>query len=404
MEAGLVETGTVVGIWFVLNIAMSNILKWTFVYGALHLEDGTTRKYQFPCFISVLHMVASWLMCGIYLRFVKGWPDKTLAFKDQLRMVWPLGLCFSLSIASNNLSLLYIYPSLNQMLASMGPLITVGLAVVLTGTRYNHYTWLSMMGISGGLVLCARFDSDLNAIGVMFAVSATVLRGVKSIVQQKLLTEKVDSMLLLFYMAPCAGLSMLVASAISEGTAPLTIFVEGHPTGVMPCIALLVLGSCNACLLNLANFLVTKYTSAVTLQVLGNVKSCLNIGVSLLIFQNKFQATQGVGVAVCLLGTWVYNNRGGKLESAKPMFPVFDACDERPLGKVLPYGVASAAIGNQTEAPGESDDLESLDEDDELLNPRSLQPEILLQTQHQLGCGPGKKGSGIPADVKAQMA
>eukprot|EP00913_Durusdinium_trenchii_P035515 g33235.t1 len=42
---------------------------------------------------------------------------------------------------------------------------------------------------------------------------------------------------------------------------------------------LLVLSGLNACLLNIANFLVTSYTSPVTLQVLGNVKSCLSIAV-----------------------------------------------------------------------------------------------------------------------------
>jgi len=88
--------------------------------------------------------------------------------------------------------------------------------------------------------------------------------------------------------------------------------------------------------LNLANFLVTKHTSAVMLQVLGNVKAArpppsplprpraslllcasphaqrwtqvvLSILVSLLIFGNRVSASSAVGCAVTLAGVAAYN-------------------------------------------------------------------------------------------------
>lgn len=59
--------------------------------------------------------------------------------------------------------------------------------------------------------------------------------------------------------------------------------------------------------LNLANFLVTKYTSAVMLQVLGNVKVVLAILVSLCIFGNRVSASSAVGCAITLVGVGVYN-------------------------------------------------------------------------------------------------
>jgi len=304
-------------VWFVFNAAMSNILKWTYVYGALTMADGSVRRYTYPLFISSLHMLFCWVMCGLYLQFIKGWPEKTLTIRQQIVSVWPLGVCFALSIASNNLSLVYIFPSLNQMLASLGPIITVGLAVMIFGTRYNWYTWASMVSISGGLMICASFDADFNAAGVTFAMLATALRGLKSIMQQRILTEKVDSILLLFYMAPCAGASMLLGSAWQEGAQPVAVLLESEPSGARACALLLALGSCNACFVNLANFLVTKHTSAVTLQVLGNVKSCLNIGVSVVVFGNQIQALQSVGVAVCMFGTWVYNKKGGVYDGAR---------------------------------------------------------------------------------------
>merc|ERR1711865_1123001 len=74
----------------------------------------------------------------------------------------------------------------------------------------------------------------------------------------------------------------------------------------------------NACLLNITNFLVTAYTSPVTLQVLGNVKSCLSIVVSVAIFGNALRPLQGLGVVICLVGVWLYQRHGGVIKTEVP--------------------------------------------------------------------------------------
>merc|ERR1712008_256522 len=101
-------------------------------------------------------------------------------------------------------------------------------------------------------------------------IMATLLRGVKSIVQQRLLTspeEKLDSMSLLFHMS---GPSILFLGLFCAATEYEALYEErlyqpeaAHLWGLI--------------LLTLANFLVTKYTSAIALQVLGNVKVVLSI-------------------------------------------------------------------------------------------------------------------------------
>jgi len=55
------------------------------------------------------------------------------------------------------------------------------------------------------------------------------------------------------------------------------------------------------------NLLVTKYTSAVTLQVLGNVKVVLSIIVSVLIFQNQVSFLAWLGCTITLLGVNWYS-------------------------------------------------------------------------------------------------
>lgn len=77
--------------------------------------------------------------------------------------------------------------------------------------------------------------------------------------------EKLNSMNLLLYMAPIAVIFLL----------PATIFMEDNVVGITIQLAkkdftivwLLLFNSCLAYFVNLTNFLVTKHTSALTLQV-----------------------------------------------------------------------------------------------------------------------------------------
>ena len=59
--------------------------------------------------------------------------------------------------------------------------------------------------------------------------------------------------------------------------------------------------------LNLCNFVVTKRTSAVTLQVLGNVKVVIAIGISLAIFGNSVSTWSAAGCIITLAGVAAYN-------------------------------------------------------------------------------------------------
>jgi len=327
-----VETTVVVLSWFVLNIMIGSSTKWIYLYGVICIEaePRECHPFKFPLTITFIHMVFSWGMCYIQLNYISTKARaRYLTFQEQLEKIAPLSLCTALSIAMGNLSLKYIFPSFNQMLGSMSPLITVALAVCWQGKRFSWWTWGAMPLICGGLALCSLGEVNFSIYGAFHATGATVLRSVKSIISGKLLQgEKIDSVSLLYYMAPWAAVLLLLLAIASEGFEPLWLLIHGlrgtapGPTGLgetvtggAMVVGLLVCSGLNACLLNVANFGVTSYTGPVTLQVLGNVKSCLAIGVSVAIFRNELQFQQGIGVAACLFGVWVYQRRGGEVKA-----------------------------------------------------------------------------------------
>ncbi|KAJ6308228.1 hypothetical protein OIU76_017913 [Salix suchowensis] len=75
-----------------------------------------------------------------------------------------------------------------------------------------------------------------------------------------------------------------------------------------PYIVFLLIGNATvAYLVNLTNFLVTKHTSALTLQVLGNAKAAVAAAVSIMIFRNPVTAMGIAGFAVTIMGVVLYS-------------------------------------------------------------------------------------------------
>jgi hypothetical protein len=112
------------------------------------------------------------------------------------------------------------------------------------------------------------------------------------------------SLNLLSHMAPMALLMLLPLVFVLERDAlsAAAVAVESQPGfGTV-----LALNCCAAAGVNLANFLVTRATSALTLQVLGKAKSVVAVAVSLLLFRNPVSALGMAGYGLCLVGVAAY--------------------------------------------------------------------------------------------------
>ena len=335
------ETVAVILLGFALNISMAISTKWIFVHGDLCNVNGCIQ-YKFPVAITVIHMIFSWFLCRMYIFHVHGEHEIRLTLQEQISEILPLSICFALSVAMGNMSLKFIYPSFNQMLGSMSPLVTVLLAVLVQGKSFSFKTWISMPVICVGLAICSLKEVNFNALGTFYAVGSMVFRAAKTLIQGKLLQHKMDSISLLYYMAPMSAGILFVLMIFMEGLEPILLLMPGPNevglTGRTTLVFLLITSGLNACLLNLVNFLVTSYTSPVTTQVLGNVKSCLSIAISVAIFGNSITVEQTMGVFTCLFGVWIYNQKepnakepttpteraGGPVESTEKLAPVWD--------------------------------------------------------------------------------
>lgn len=294
---GMGRAAVAVVFWMCLNITIGNLNGWIL----------KKHAFAYPVLLTSIHMVVCWVCSGVALQ-LDAFRPKSAVSSATLRKVAGLSVTFCLSVTCGNVALRFIYVSFAQMVTAASPLFTMGLMFLAVGKRYSRTATLSMVPMCGGVMMCTAGEVNFNLVGFSAVIAATLLRGVKSIMQQRLLQspdEKLDSMSLLYHMS---GPSVLILGAISAATEHAAFYEERLYTAEAARLwGLILLSGCVSFFLNLANFLVTKYTSAVALQVLGNVKVVLSILVSLLIFGNKVSEWSVLGSVITLLGVAMYN-------------------------------------------------------------------------------------------------
>ncbi|CAA2955188.1 probable sugar phosphate/phosphate translocator At3g11320 [Olea europaea var. sylvestris] len=278
--------------------------------GVLLLNKYLLSNYGFkyPIFLTMCHMTACSLFSYIAIAWMKMVPMQTIRSRVQLMKISALSLVFCGSVVSGNISLRYLPVSFNQAIGATTPFFTAVFAYLMTFKREAWLTYVTLIPVVTGVVIASGGEPSFHLFGFIVCVAATAARALKSVLQGILLSsegEKLNSMNLLLYMAPIAVVLLL----------PATLFMEENVVGITLALArddinivwLLLFNSALAYFVNLTNFLVTKHTSALTLQVLGNAKGAVAVVISILIFRNPVSVTGMLGYSLTVIGVILYS-------------------------------------------------------------------------------------------------
>lgn len=290
-------------------IASLIILWYSSNIGVLLLNKLLLSNYGFgfPIFLTMCHMSACALLSYISIAFLKVVPLQTLQSRSQFLKVATLSLVFCGSVVGGNISLRYLPVSFNQAVGATTPFFTALFAYLMTFKREAWVTYACLVPVVGGVIIASGGEPSFHLFGFIMCISATAARAFKSVLQGILLSseeEKLNSMNLLLYMSPIAVVALIPAVFIMEPNV-LEVFVSlGVQHRFMWMV--LLLNSVMAYSANLTNFLVTKNTSALTLQVLGNAKGAVAVVISILLFQNPVTAIGIGGYTMTVLGVAAY--------------------------------------------------------------------------------------------------
>jgi drug/metabolite transporter (DMT)-like permease len=186
------------------------------------------------------------------------------------------------------------------------------------GSKENWLTYATLIPVMGGIAIASGAELDFHMVGFLLATGATAGRALKSVVQSMLMTdpgEKLDPMSLLFYMS-AVSVALLTGMTLVLEPDALTQAAQLFAADNMFAVYMLI-NAALAYATNLLNFLVTKYTSALTLQVLGNAKGVVAAAVSVRVFGNTV-TTQGIlGYAITVAGVFAYSESKRRAKAEK---------------------------------------------------------------------------------------
>ena len=289
------KTAAMIALWYASNTTVLVLNKLLLSY----------HGFKFPVTLTMIHMACCTVLSYLLIVGLQVVPMQALASREHTKKVASLAAVFTLSVMAGNISLRYIPVSFSQAIGATTPAFTAGLAFLMAGTVEKRQTYYALIPVILGIVVATGFEPSFNGLGLAFALTATVGRGSKSVLQSILLSTpsmKLSSQCLLLYMAPMALGFMLPVALVMEGKALME-----YDGLTFPMLMLLFVNGCAAYLVNLSNFLVTRYTSPLTLGVLGNAKGAFAVCVSVLVFHNRVTAVGMLGYAITLAGCALYS-------------------------------------------------------------------------------------------------
>ncbi|XP_023549134.1 probable sugar phosphate/phosphate translocator At3g11320 [Cucurbita pepo subsp. pepo] len=278
--------------------------------GVLLLNKYLLSNYGFkyPIFLTMCHMTACSLLSYVAIAWLKMVPMQTIRSRIQFMKISALSFVFCISVVFGNISLRYLPVSFNQAVGATTPFFTAVFAYLMTMKREAWLTYVTLIPVVTGVIIASGGEPSFHLFGFIICIAATAARALKSVLQGILLSsegEKLNSMNLLLYMAPIAVVFLL----------PAALFMEENVVGITLALAredkkiiwYLLFNSALAYFVNLTNFLVTKHTSALTLQVLGNAKGAVAVVISILIFRNPVSVTGMLGYLLTVIGVILYS-------------------------------------------------------------------------------------------------
>lgn len=287
--SGNVFTVGLIAAWYPSNI------------GVLLLNKYLLSNYGFrhPIFLTMSHMTACELLSYVAIAWLNIVPMQAIRSQTQFMKIAALSVIFCTSVVSDNISLRFLPVSFNQAVGATTPFFTAVFAYSLTLRREAWLVYGALIPVVTGVMIASGGAPSFHLYDFAMCIMATAAWALKSVVQGILLSsegEKLNSMNLLLYMAPIAVVVLV----------PATLLLEPNVAGITVALArkdvlmllLLFVNSTMAYFVNLTNFLVTKHTSALTLQVLGNAKGAVAVVVSILLFRNPVSVVGMVGYSL----------------------------------------------------------------------------------------------------------
>jgi drug/metabolite transporter (DMT)-like permease len=328
------------------NVASSHHLSKTQMVGFCNIgqlfnKSGPIRT-NCPVFSTGLQMLlAGAIACSVSAILNPGGRillNQSISFSTVLKtQILPLGIARAIDIGCGNAALSLVTVALQQILKSLLPLFVCILSYFVLGNHVSQSVWVSLIPIVFGSLLAAWPSSSNDSsssstsssssaavpiLGIALALISTFGRSMKAVLNSKLVTGSKQALPLaplevLSLEAPTSGIILLSgsilasiivfrASSADDGTDGIESIGICGSSDSFSFIRVNVFAGILMFFNQLSYITVIKLSSALSCQVLMNLKMLLLIFVSILIFATPLSGLNVLGMLFAFVGCLYY--------------------------------------------------------------------------------------------------
>lgn len=277
----------------------------------------TTWGFKFPFFLTMWHMIFATVVTQVLSRTTTMLPavkENRVSYNEYLRKFIPMSLLYAISLVLGNSAYKFISVAYIQMLKSSSPVIVLLLAICAGREKPSLVQLLITFTISLGVILATVGELKFNLLGFMIQFSAVFCECSRSLIMDLLLAnKKIDSLSMLYYMAPFSSLTLAIGFLYMESAQLL----EAKFTPNL--LVALFLNGCLSFSLNIAVIMVINNASVIVMSACGPLKDILLVVLSVPFFRTEVSSLQVVGFGISLFGMYLFreykSNKGACLLS-----------------------------------------------------------------------------------------
>eukprot|EP00928_Gymnodinium_smaydae_P039473 TRINITY_DN26965_c0_g1_i3.p1 TRINITY_DN26965_c0_g1~~TRINITY_DN26965_c0_g1_i3.p1 ORF type:complete len:396 (+),score=34.65 TRINITY_DN26965_c0_g1_i3:83-1189(+) len=291
------------------------------------LVSSPPYNFKYPCLLTSIMFLAVSIAVETVHQAQNLKPQSSRSLSTMLR-AGPFALCNSLSVISNNASIVLIGAGVNAALGAATPLATAMLSFSC-GAKISSASWMGLFLASIGVTIIvlsapgeSKFDlSNSSVKGIVLALVATLIRSGKVVSADLLLSPS-------SYDRPTAPdesnaliqPASLTPMEVWRMQAPLLLIISFTCTwrfenvseawaAVTPAIVSLTCLCCfTACVMNLLSLVVLKEVGATSMQLIGKLNVFITMVLAVVIMHEHISVWVAGGAVVLVCGIVLFES------------------------------------------------------------------------------------------------
>lgn len=299
-----------------------------------------SKRFTLVCLVSNLALSITIVLLNKWLYHLVSFPNMTLTLIHfcttylglevcqrlnifqvkylPLMKMLPLAVTFCGFVVFTNLSLGFNTVGTYQVTKNLTMPTIMVIQAFFYHKSFSTRVKLTLIPISLGVFLNSYYDIKFNFTGTMFALIGVLITSLYQVwVGEKQKEFQVNSMQLLYYQAPLSAMLLFLVVVFVEQPWYL---ITNHNWSIQEFVCV-VASSVVAFAINLSIYWIIGNTSAVTYNVVGQLKFCLTLMGGYLIFHESVHSLQLLGIITTFVGVIIYTHTRLE-ENEKERLPV----------------------------------------------------------------------------------